>query len=269
MAEEPLRPATETATDAVVSEDRLRVAEAFIEQEEGGTSRHRGLLGHATTALLVAMSLFHLYAALEIVPAQVLRPVHVGFMLVLVFLLFPVSAPYRHRLMWWDVVGAVLGFATIAYLLAGGDDIWDRNVTPSASDTFFGFAFLLLVLEACRRTSGWIMTFVIGAFVAYAFAGPWLPGEWSHRGYDVASLSGFLYQPLEGIFGTAVDVSSTLIILFTIYGAFLQQSGAGRFFLDWSFAAMGGRHAITPQAAPTAKLARTTNTSGACQDWSK
>ena len=243
MAEEPLRPATETATDAVVSEDRLRVAEAFIEQEEGGTSRHRGLLGHATTALLVAMSLFHLYAALEIVPAQVLRPVHVGFMLVLVFLLFPVSAPYRHRLMWWDVVGAVLGFATIAYLLAGGDDIWDRNVTPSASDTFFGFAFLLLVLEACRRTSGWIMTFVIGAFVAYAFAGPWLPGEWSHRGYDVASLSGFLYQTLEGIFGTAVDVSSTLIILFTIYGAFLQQSGAGRFFLDWSFAAMGGRHA--------------------------
>ena len=56
MAEEPLRPATETATDAVVSEDRLRVAEAFVEQEEGGTSRHRGLLGHATTALLVAMS---------------------------------------------------------------------------------------------------------------------------------------------------------------------------------------------------------------------
>ena len=243
MAEEPLRPATETATDAVVSEDRLRVAEAFVEQEEGGTSRHRGLLGQATTALLVAMSLFHLYAALEIVPAQVLRPVHVGFMLVLVFLLFPVAAPYRHRLMWWDVVGAVLGFATIAYLLAGGDDIWDRNVTPSASDTFFGFAFLLLVLEACRRTSGWIMTFVIGAFVAYAFAGPWLPGEWSHRGYDIASLSGFLYQTLEGIFGTAVDVSSTLIILFTIYGAFLQQSGAGRFFLDWSFAAMGGRHA--------------------------
>ena len=241
MAEESLRPTAETAGDAAVTEERLRVAEAFVEQEEGGTSRHRGLLGHATTALLVAMSLFHLYAALEIVPAQVLRPVHVGFMLVLVFLLFPVAAHYRHRLMWWDVVGAVLGFATIAYLLAGGDDIWDRNVTPSASDTFFGCAFLLLVLEACRRTSGWIMTFVIGAFVAYAFAGPWLPGEWSHRGYDIASLSGFLYQTLEGIFGTAVDVSSTLIILFTIYGAFLQQSGAGKFFLDWSFAAMGSK----------------------------
>ena len=54
-------------------------------------------------------------------------------------------------------------------------------------------------------------------------------------------MSGFLYQTLEGIFGTAVDVSSSLIILFTIYGAFLQQSGAGKFFLDWSFAAMGGK----------------------------
>ncbi len=228
--------------DVAVSEERLKAAEAFIEQDEGATSRFRGMLATLTTTLLVVMSLYHLYAAVDIVPAQVLRPVHVGFVLVLVFLLFPVAARYRNRLMWWDVVGAVLGFATIAYLLAGGDDIWDRNVMPSASDTFFGVAFVVLVLEACRRTSGWIMTGVIGAFVAYAFAGPWLPGQWAHRGYDVASLSGFLYQTLEGIFGTAVDVSSSLIILFTIYGAFLQHSGAGRFFLDWSFAAMGGKH---------------------------
>src|SRR4030095_6519241 len=124
---------------------------------------------------------------------------------------------------------------------AGGDDIWDRNTLPTPADVFFGVAFVLLVLEACRRTSGWIMLFVISLFLAYAFVGPWLPGSWQHRGYDVESMSGFLYQTLEGIFGTAVDVSSLLIILFTIYGAFLQQSGAGKFFLDWSFAAMGGK----------------------------
>ena len=101
---------------------------------------------------------------------------------------------------------------------------------------------MLLVLEAVRRTSGWIMLFVILLFLAYGFVGPWLPGQWAHRGYDVASLSGFMYQTLEGIFGTAVDVSSSLIILFTIYGAFLQHSGAGKFYLDWSFAAMGSKH---------------------------
>ena len=84
---------------------------------------------------------------------------------------------------------------------------------------------------------------VVCMFIAYAFMGPYLPGQWTHRGYDLSSLVGFMYQTLEGIFGTAIDVSSTLIILFTIYGAFLQHSGAGKFYLDFSFAAMGGKHA--------------------------
>jgi TRAP transporter 4TM/12TM fusion protein len=229
--------ATET-----VAEERLQRAATYIEAEEGATNRYRGALAHLATVLLVGMSLFHLYAAIEIVPAQVLRPVHVGWTLLLVFLLFPIAARYRNRLMWWDVVCATLGVATIVYLLAGGDDIWDRNTLPSKTDMFFGAAFVLLVLEAVRRTSGWILLFVIGLFLAYGFCGPWLPGQWAHRGYDVSSLSGFMYQTLEGIFGTAVDVSSSLIILFTIYGAFLQHSGAGKFYLDWSFAAMGSRH---------------------------
>jgi TRAP-type uncharacterized transport system fused permease subunit len=157
-------------------------------------------------------------------------------------LLFPIAARYRNRLMWWDVVCAALGVATIVYLLAGGDDFWDRNTLPNRADVFFGVTFVLLVLEAVRRTSGWILLFVISLFLLYGFIGPWLPGQWAHRGYDISSVSGFMYQTLEGIFGTAVDVSSSLIILFTIYGAFLQQSGAGKFYLDWSFAAMGSKH---------------------------
>src|SRR5262249_34561760 len=147
----------------------------------------------------------------------------------------------RNRLMWFDVLLALAGLATIAYLLLGGDDIWDRNVDPTRLDLFFGVTFVVLVLEACRRSTGWIMPGVTLLFVAYAMLGPYLPGSWTHRGYDVASLTGVMYQTLEGIFGTAIDVSSTLIILFTIYGAFLQHAGAGKFFLDFSFAAMGGK----------------------------
>jgi TRAP transporter 4TM/12TM fusion protein len=238
----PLRGPAEPPV-AAISDEQLRKAERFIEEEEGAVSRFRGWLGKVTTALLVVMSLYHLYAAIEIVPAQVIRPVHVGFLLLLVFLLFPLAPRFRNRLMWWDVVLALVGVSSIVYLLLGGDDVWDRNTIPTAWDTAFGVAFVLLVLEACRRTSGWIITGVVATFIAYAFVGPWLPGEWAHRGYDVASLAAFLYQTLEGIFGTAIDVSSSLIILFTIYGAFLQHSGAGRFFLDFSFAAMGGKHA--------------------------
>jgi TRAP transporter 4TM/12TM fusion protein len=229
--------------EPLVTDERLKKAEEFIEEEEGAVSRFHGWLDRVTTVLLVAMSLFHLYAAVEIVPAQVLRPAHVGFVLLLVYLLFPIAPRFRNRLMWWDVACAVLGVATIVYLLGGGDDIWDRNVVPTQLDVFFGVAFVLLVLEACRRTTGWIVATVVAAFLAYAFVGPWLPGQWTHRGYDVSGMSGFLYQTLEGIFGTTVDVSSSLIILFTIYGAFLQHSGAGKFFLDFSFAAMGGKHA--------------------------
>jgi len=236
-------PGPPLAAPAEVSAEQLERAAAYIEEEEGAVSRFRGVLAHVTAALLVAMSLFHLYAAVWIVPAQVLRPVHVGFVLLLVFLLFPIAPRYRNRLMWWDVACAALGVATIVYLLAGGDDFWDRNSTPDETDVLFGVAFVLLVLEACRRTSGWVITAVVTSFLVYAFVGPWLPGQWTHRGYDVSSMSGFLYQTLEGVFGTAVDVSSSLIILFTIYGAFLQQSGAGKFFLDFSFAAMGGKHA--------------------------
>jgi len=80
-------------------------------------------------------------------------------------------------------------------------------------------------------------------FIAYALLGPHLPAPWTHRGYDMERLVGHMFMTLEGIFGTAVDVSATLIILFTIYGALLQYSGAGKFYIDFSFAAMGNKPA--------------------------
>ena len=95
--------------------------------------------------------------------------------------------------------------------------------------------------KGCRRSSTWILPFIVLLFVGYALFGPYLPAPWTHKGYEIPRLVGHLYMTLEGIFGTAVEVSSTLIILFTIYGAVLQYSGAGKFFIDFSFAAMGGK----------------------------
>lgn len=228
-------------TAATISAEQLKKAAAFIEQEGGAVSRHRGWLSRAIAVLLVAMSLFHLYAAVWIVPTAVLRSLHVGLVLALVFLLYPSARRFRNRLMWFDVVLLSIGIATIGYLLAGGDDFWDRNNDPNKVDIAMGVAFVLLVLEAARRTTGWIMPAVVLMFLAYAYFGAGLPGQWGHRGYDTESLVGVMYMTLEGVFGTAVDVSATLIILFTIYGAFLQHSGAGKFFLDFSFTALGSK----------------------------
>jgi TRAP transporter 4TM/12TM fusion protein len=226
---------------AVVSDEALQKAQEFIEEEEGAANRLAGWRAGFVTLLAVAVSLYHLYAAYGIVPAQVLRPVHVGLVLLLTFLLFPAARRFRHRIMWWDIVVAVLAVASIVYMIQGGDDFMDRNTTPDAWDIFFGVALVALVMEAMRRTAGWIMPAVTGAFVLYALFGAYLPSPWTHKGYEVARLVGHLYMTLEGIFGVAADVSSSLIILFTIFGAFLQFSGAGKFYIDFSFSAMGGK----------------------------
>ena len=219
----------------------LQKAEEYIEQEEGASNRLKGWLAAFVTLAAVAMSAYHLYAAYSIVPAQVLRSTHLAFVLFLCFLVFPVARGFRHRVMWWDWAAAALAVAMAYYLIQGGDDLTDRNTTPLPWDIFWGITMIVLVLEAMRRTSGWIMPFVCLLFVGYALAGPWLPAPWTHKGYEVGRLVGVMYMTLEGVFGVALDVSSTLIILFTIFGAFLQYSGAGKFYLDFSFSAMGGK----------------------------
>jgi TRAP transporter 4TM/12TM fusion protein len=219
----------------------LAKAEEYIEQEEGAANKMRGALAVFVTLVAIVMSAFHLYAAYSIVPTQTLRPVHVAFVLFLCYLMFPVAQRFRHRVMWWDWIAALLAVATTAYLVLGGDDLMDRNTSPLPWDIFFGIALIVLILEGMRRTSGWIMPFICIAFLCYALFGPYLPAPWTHKGYDVGRLVGVMYMTLEGIFGSAVDVSSSLIILFTIFGAFLQYSGAGKFYLDFSFSAMGGR----------------------------
>ena len=233
---------------AAISEEALKKAEEFIEEEEGAHNRYTGVLAILITAAAVVMSLFHLYAAVEIVPAYILRPIHVALALALVFLMFPAARRFRHRLKWWDVILAIASIAVVVYMFQWGDEFGDRATLPTTLDQVFGVTLILLILEANRRSSTWILPFICILFLAYALFGSYLPPPWTHRDYDVSRLVGHMYMTLEGIFGVAVDVSSTLIILFTIYGAFLQYSGAGKFFIDFSFAAMGGKPASAGRA---------------------
>ena len=233
--------AEDSRLDSEISAEALRKAEEYVQQEEGAGNRLTGWTGTAVTAIAVAMTLFHLYAAYDIVPTQALRYIHVSFVLLLSFLLFPLAGRFRNRVQWFDVIPALAGIGIIAYALWGGDDFLDRAAVPERWDVILGGIFVVLVLEAARRTTGPIMPVVAVLFIAYAMFGPYLPPPWTHRGFDVARLVGHLFITLEGIFGVAVDVSATLIIMFTIYGAILQHSGAGKFFIDFSLAVMGGK----------------------------
>ncbi len=228
-------------TQSSVADATQEQLDAFIKEEEGNANDYRGPLAVFITLVAVALSIFHLYAAYEIVPTQELRTIHVGLVLFLVYLSFPLSGYFKNRLMWWDVLCAVAALFIVYYILSGGDDFSDRNTAPNHMDVTVGVVFILLILEAVRRTNGMILLTVTVLFILYALFGNYLPAPWTHKGYDIDRFVGYMYMTLEGIFGTAVDVSATLIILFTIFGAFLQFTGAGKFFIDFSFAAMGGK----------------------------
>ncbi|MBL8700629.1 MAG: TRAP transporter fused permease subunit [Alphaproteobacteria bacterium] len=232
---------TQASQDDALDADKRRRVDELVEQEEGATNRLSGWKGALVTALAIGATLFHLYAAYDIVPTQMLRPIHVGLVLLLIFLSFPLAPRWRDRIRWWDVLAALASVAVVAYIVEGGEDFGDRSSLPDRLDVWVGIAFVVLVLDATRRTTGLIMPVVALIFVAYALIGPLLPPPWTHKGYDVDRLVGHLYMTLEGIFGSAIDVSSSLIILFTIFGAVLQSSGAGKFFIDFSFTAMGGK----------------------------
>lgn len=227
--------------EGLITEEQLKKAEAYVEEEEGPSRRLMGRMGIFITAVAVIMSVVHLYAAAGIIMTQILRGIHVMFVLFLTFLVFPSLNRFRNQILWYDYLLSALGVATIVYTFLDFEEFIYRSVTPTPWDLFFGVLLIALVLEANRRTTNWILPLVAGSFLIYAYVGPWLPPPWTHRGYGVDRLVGHMYMTLEGIFGVPIDVSSTFIILFTIYGAFLEFSGAGKFFIDFSLTAMGGK----------------------------
>jgi len=224
-----------------IPEERLKKAAAYIEEEEGPSRRLAGKMGIFITVVAVLMSLVHLYAAIGVIMTQILRGIHVLFALFLIFLVFPSLKRLRHRILWYDFVLSALSIAVIVYIFLDFEEFIYRAVTPTFWDLFFGSLLIVLVLEATRRTTSWILPCIVGCFLVYAYIGPWLPPPWTHRGYGLDRLVGHMYMTLEGIFGVPIDVSSTFIILFTIYGSFLEYSGAGKFFIDFSMTAMGGK----------------------------
>jgi TRAP transporter 4TM/12TM fusion protein len=228
--------------DEAIDPSRLEAARELVEAEEGPRRRLAGPLGWSVSALAVVMSLLFLYWAWGTVTTQILRLVFLAFTLVLSFLLYPA----RKQRGLTRVTG-LDGLLVLASLLAVGYALWDfeefiyRAALPTTWDQLFGALTILLVLEATRRTTGWILPAVAAAFLAYAWLGAWLPAPWTHQGYGLDRLVGHMYMTLEGIFGVPLDVAATFIILFTIYGAVLEYSKAGEFYVNFSLAATGGK----------------------------
>jgi TRAP transporter 4TM/12TM fusion protein len=223
-------------------------AEEIIEQIEGSTRTPSGWSKYFVGVIALGLSLFALYGALATISAQFNRGVHLLFALILIFLLYPARRKentWRTRIGWSDFFLALLSIGAIGYIFFDFDRFIYRSAVPLTQDVAFGALLILLVLEAVRRAVGWHLAALIALFLVYGMMGPRglipidLPSVIGHRGYDIDRIVGHVYMTLEGIFGVPLDVSSTFIILFIIYGAVLDYSGAGKFFVDLSFALFG------------------------------
>jgi TRAP transporter 4TM/12TM fusion protein len=200
-----------------------------------------GTRGTLASVLGFALAAYALYWVLGIVDPHVYRVTFLMVAIVLTIVAHPSGSSKLHVA--WDVLWIALTIGAFAWPLLDIEAFVNRAATPNTTDIIAGVAALLVVLESTRRTTGWVLPVTALVFLAYAVAGPLLDRVGldliTHRGYGIARLIGTIYMTLEGIFGVPLDVATTYIVLFTIYGAILEHSGAGKFFVDWTTAAIG------------------------------
>jgi TRAP transporter 4TM/12TM fusion protein len=201
-----------------------------------------GTLNVVAWILAAGLSVYALYWVVAIVEPQVYRVSFLLVALVLTFLLYPARRG-QQNIVFLDWL--MIGFTLIALVwpLVDFREFVYRAAEPGWLDLLGGTLAILVVLEATRRTVGWILPVAAITFLLYGYFGAMLDriglGLFAHRGYALDRLVGSLYMTLEGIFGVPLDVAASYIVLFAVYGAVLQFSGAGTFFLDWAMAAMG------------------------------
>lgn len=186
----------------------------------------------------IAYSLFHLYTAgFGALPSWQQRAVHVSFGLLLLFMLFPFSKSKGFR--FYDLIPILLSCAVLAYAIFDYPAIEYRTGQPNTLDLLIGTLLIILVIEGVRRTNGMLMSLLITFFLFYIFLGPYFPGLLGHQGYSYEKMIDTLFISTSGIFSSPVYTSSTVIVLFIIFGSFFLKSGAGKFFIDFAFLLVG------------------------------
>ena len=218
------------------------VVKPITEEEFGGNKR---LLRSSETVLLSALcigfTLFHLFV-LNVYSLEPLlfRAIHVGWGGALGFILYaPVQRAARSGVPWYDWVCVLLSIACAVYITIELDGLLFRagaQFTPG--DVATGVIGTLLVLEFARRTAGLALPIIALVFILYSFAGPWMPGVLEHRGFAPDRFFTYIYSEY-GIFGVTTKVSSSYIILFVAFAAFLTVSKVGDYINDLCNALFG------------------------------
>ena len=182
----------------------------------------------------VAFCLFQLYSILSgKITAQIVRATHLAFVMALAYLLFPAMKDMpKDKLPWYDVIIAIVGACSWLYITINFDSLIRRAGIYNTTDIIIGIIGILILFEACRRIVGMPILIISLVFIVYALFGAYAPGFLNHRGYSIQRLVSHLYYNTEGIMGTPIGASATFIFLFIFFGALLDKTGIGQFFID-------------------------------------
>lgn len=215
-----------------------------INEDVEQNSNRRNLTGwvrYLFMGIAVVGALYHLYILnWNPIDPWIFRSTHLVFGTVLGFMLYPARQTKSNKIPIIDWIFILMAIYIGYYIYANLQQLVFRfGVTPTDLDFYVALVGLLLVFELTRRTSGWMLPGLALVFVGYVFAGPYLPGILNHAGYSIERFTTYVYG-LDGVFGVTTDVSSKYIILFIIFGAFLQMSGVGQYFINVAFSIAGG-----------------------------
>ncbi|MDR2174910.1 MAG: TRAP transporter permease [Synergistaceae bacterium] len=197
--------------------------------------------GTAISVIAVAMSLFHVYtAATGLLMEMWQRSIHLCFVLVLVFLLYPATSKSpKNKIPWYDYVMSAIGAVVTLYMVFQFRSMLGRAGMPSLLDLSIGCVGILIVLEATRRVSNPVLPLIAIFFLFYCYFGRDMPALFQHRGYNFNRIINHMYLGTEGIFGTPLSVSATFVFMFVLFGTIVEQTGLGKYIIDISMALAG------------------------------
>lgn len=210
--------------------------------KESNTVEYSGIFGKIIAAICICFSLFQIYTGIfGTLDAMIQRCIHLSFGLCLVYLLCPTKKEWIKdgKFHWLDVGLAILAMVPPVYILVNYQQLILRAGTVTPLDTVIGTLGIVMVIEAARRIVGLPIVIVVLCFLGFGFFGPYMPGPLAHRGLSLQQMVGHLFFTTEGVFGIPLGVSSTFIFLFILFGAFLEKTGLGKFFIDIANAIAG------------------------------
>lgn len=240
---EEVNDANNNSPQAIPDPSAIDVDELLAEYDKE-TSRLRvlhGLMAKLASIIAIAMSLFHLYTAgFGVLLASRQRSLHIIFAFILGFIFYPRSEKSRKdRLEIIDYLLIILTVVVFGFIFLFPEQIFLKAGAVSSSDLILGITAIALTLIITRRVVGIALPIVAICFLLYAYFGPYLPGLLAHRGFSLSRIVSHMYLGLEGILGIPLGVSATFVFMFILFGAMLDKTGVGQFFIDIAFAATG------------------------------